>query len=134
MTKRGRGLVTSCHPERSRGTLRRYGEVMQRDSSTSLGMTCWTIPIARRNLRRASRKRGCARGDTAQRERMDIFANVFARQFRRAQTKLQLPNRRRAVRSPGDVRCSLLKSGAMRRANGAVVECRDRVAPANCGL
>src|SRR6266436_8948928 len=127
MTKRGRRLFTSCHPERRRGILRRYGEVIQRDSSTSLGMTCfvmlnaWTIPIARRSPRRASRKFGCARGDTAQREQRDIFAGVFAQRFHRERTRLQLPNRLRAVRLPGDVRCSLLENCVMRGVNGAVV-------------
>src|SRR5207249_1335266 len=97
-------------------------------------LNAWTIPIAQKNPRRASRKFGCARGDTAQRERMDIFAGVFARRFHRERTRLQLPNRLLAFRLPGDVRCSLVENGAMRGVNGAVVECRGRVVRANCGL
>src|SRR5438552_17858269 len=111
MTKRARGLVT-CF----------------------VTLNAWTIAIARRNPRRASRKCGCARGDTAQRERKDIFANVFARQFRRAPTRLQLPNCLPAVRLPGDGRYSPLKNGATHRVNDATAESRDPVARANCGL
>src|SRR6266404_3227197 len=97
-------------------------------------LNAWTIPIARRSPRRASRKFGCARGDTAPRERRDIFGDVFARRFHREGNKLQPPKPLPAVRLPGDVRCSLLENDVMRGVNGAVVEYRDPVAQANCGL
>ena len=65
---------------------------------------------------------------------MDIFSDEFARRCHRARTRLQFPNRLPAVQLPGDVRCSLLESDTTRAVHGAMVEFRDRVVLANCGL